>query len=334
MLRNLDKYKPSEKDGEYGGNSCVKEGLNIDGQNWLIKYPKNASYLARHAEMQYTNDTVSEYLGSQIYKILGYPVHETFLGERNGKIVVACRDFLNDNERLVEIRQLKNSANNEMLDLLERDFSSTSSSRIVNFEEVRLHLDHNKNIKDVPGIKERFYDQIVIDAFINNSDRNNGNWGIIRSKGTPDRLAPIFDNGGAFNGKTPDSRLEKMIDTPVLAKSAVDIVSIFGTEEDRFKVKDLLNLDIPELRMAIIKSVPLIQEHMQEIYNLIDSVDERACSDIRKNFYKQSLTVRYNEILVPAYEHAVSIEYPDQAIENEMGEENQETDGFSQDDED
>jgi len=36
---------------------------------------------------------LSEFLGSHIYAILGYPVHETLLGYRKGKIVVACKDF-------------------------------------------------------------------------------------------------------------------------------------------------------------------------------------------------------------------------------------------------
>ena len=39
------------------------------------------------------------------------------------------------------------------------------------------------------------------DIFINNNDRNNGNWGILRNKDGVDRLAPIFDNGGSFQTK-------------------------------------------------------------------------------------------------------------------------------------
>ena len=42
---------------------------------------------------------LSEYLGSHIYSILGYPAHETILGVRDGLLVVACKDFCEEDER-------------------------------------------------------------------------------------------------------------------------------------------------------------------------------------------------------------------------------------------
>ena len=50
--------------------------------------------------LSYVTSPLSEYIGSQIYKILGYEVHETILvvcfdGKRE-KIVCACKDFIND----------------------------------------------------------------------------------------------------------------------------------------------------------------------------------------------------------------------------------------------
>ena len=50
--------------------------------------------------LSYTNSPISEYLGSHIYKILGFDVHDTILGYANGKNVVACKDFLNRNESI------------------------------------------------------------------------------------------------------------------------------------------------------------------------------------------------------------------------------------------
>lgn len=304
MIRNLDSCEYSKKDGEYGGMSGFKEGLIIDGENWLIKYPKNAQYLKRNDGMNYTTDPVSEYIGSQIYGILGYPVHETFLGERKGKIVVACKDFLKKDERLVEIRTLKNSANNEMMEVLEKEFVSTGSSHIVNFNEMLLHLDYNKNLCAIEGVKERFYDQIVIDAFINNSDRNNGNWGIIRADDRPDRLSPVFDNGGSFNGKTPDIRLEKMLKNKIVEGSVLNSISVYG-EEKNYLNRDLINFDIKELKESIVKNVPLIQQHSNEIFQMIDAIDERACSQIRKEFYKVSLSLKMELILQPVYSKIV-----------------------------
>jgi len=44
-------------------------------------------------QISYTTSPLSEYLGSKIYEALGIPVHETVLGIRKNKVVVACRDF-------------------------------------------------------------------------------------------------------------------------------------------------------------------------------------------------------------------------------------------------
>lgn len=54
----------------------------------------------------YTASPLSEYIGSQIYQSLGIPVHETMLGIRDNKLVVACKDF-DPLHRLVEYGQIK-----------------------------------------------------------------------------------------------------------------------------------------------------------------------------------------------------------------------------------
>ena len=306
MILNVDDAPYSYKHGSYGGASGTKDGLIINGADWLVKYPKNAEYLNRHEEMSYTMDPVSEYLGSHVYEILGIPVHETMLVERRGKIAVACKDFENilEGEKLLEFRTLKNAANNDMTEELERRFSSTGSNRIANFEETLLHLKYNGTINTIEGIKERFFDMIVIDAFINNGDRNNGNWGILRTR-NGDSLAPVYDNGGSFNGKTPDSRLKRMLENEsVMKESGLSGVSAFG-DEHNFLAKDLMAKDIDDLQISLVKLTPLIDAHMQDFYELIDSVDDIACSPVRKDFYKQSLAARLDCILSPAYERAV-----------------------------
>lgn len=311
-ILNVDNVPYSEKNGTYGGASGFKDGLIIDGQDWLVKYPKNASYLSRHEEMSYTYDPVSEYLGSHIYELLGYSVHETMLVERRNKIAVACRDFVDDaaRERLLEIRTIKNAAgNNEQLaTILERDFNNTGSTHVVDFEELTLHLELNEILTNVDGLKELFYDMLVVDIFINNTDRNDGNWGIIRSPGHPDRPAPVFDNGGSFNGKTPDSRLERMMKSENTMKDSImNGITAFGKEGKSFLSRDVIKMDIPELRQAIVKNVPKIKENMENICHLIDELPDDVCSPVRKEFYKQSLAIRLELILEPEYEKILNI---------------------------
>lgn len=302
-IMNVDDMTFSIKHGTYGGKSCLKDGLVIEGKNWLIKYPKNANVLQNHAEMLYTNDTVSEFLGSHVYQLLGYPVHETMLVERRGKIAVACRDFVDfaKSEQLIEIRTLKNSANSKLAEILERDFSSTGSIRVVELDEILLHLKENELLNRVPGIVERFWDMVVVDAFINNNDRNNGNWGILRNSQGEDRLAPIFDNGGSFNGKTPDSRLERLFNSGNVKSSSLNGISIFGKDDVNYTCRQLLDLDNQDLKSAVVRNYKKIRDAMPQILDLIDNLPDIACSTIRKEFYKESLTTRLEFLLYPTY---------------------------------
>ena len=96
----------------------------------MVKYPKSTK-LMNVDGMSYTTSPLSEYIGSQIYKILGYDVHETIQGQRNNKIVVACKDFCKSAGDLREIRTLKNIYNEQLEQLLEIEHEETGSSHVV-----------------------------------------------------------------------------------------------------------------------------------------------------------------------------------------------------------
>ena len=82
----------------------------------------------------------------------------------------------------------------ELAEQLETSLSSTSDSHLVEIESILIHLTHNPILKKVPEIRQRFWEQILVDVLINNNDRNSGNWGVLYENGTY-RLAPVFDNG-------------------------------------------------------------------------------------------------------------------------------------------
>lgn len=100
--------------------------------------------------------------------------------------------------------------------MLEHTFSSTGSDHYVELEELLLHLNYNQILNQIDGIKERFREQAAIDIFINNNDRNNGNWGILRDAAGNDRLAPVFDNCGSFQTKLSETKIDKLLQNPQL----------------------------------------------------------------------------------------------------------------------
>ena len=99
--------------GSYGGQAGLKDGILYEGENYLLKYPKSTKSMDVEG-LSYTTSPLSEYIGSHVYEILGYDVHKTLLGEKNGKVVVACKDFCIGPEHLLEVRTIKNQANKEL----------------------------------------------------------------------------------------------------------------------------------------------------------------------------------------------------------------------------
>lgn len=301
-IHDFEKCELSDRNGTYGGMAGLKEGVLIDNEYWLIKYPKNVKSVST-IDVSYTTSSLSEFLGSNIYHILGYDVHKTFLGLRNGKLVVACKDFCRQPGALREIRTLKNVYNKDLEYALNTSLHSTDSNHLVDLHEILLHLEYNPILNSVPGIKERFWDCVIIDGLINNNDRNNGNWGVLYEDGSY-HLAPIFGNGGSFNDKVSDSRLDYLLtDSTKLLNSVLNTTTIYGVNGKKVTYRDILKLDYPDLRNSLKKLVPLIGARLSDIQDLIYSVPQEyngltVCSGTRKEFYYSSIEERYNRILL------------------------------------
>ena len=305
----------SDRNGTYGGNSGDKEGVLIGDQYFLIKYPRSTVDLNNTGSLSYTSAPLSEYIGSHIYEILGFDVHETALGIRNGKIVVACEDICDDTHRLIEFRQLKNTYNNELSKALDMTLHSTSKDHFTNLDEVRLHLQYNPEIRNIDGLQNRFWDCIVVDGLINNNDRNNGNWGILRSK-TESLLAPVYDNGSSFSPNIPESRLQNKLNNQKLleegALNGVTAFSLDGVHNAQFR--KLLLADIPELNEAVKRVVPVIVSKINECQSLIANIPERCggyevISPVRKQVYMEELQIRVDKLLEPTLQHILQEEH-------------------------
>lgn len=303
----------SYKNGSYGGAAGSKDGIVINGEEWMIKYPKSLSQMEGE-NASYSTAPLSEFLGSHIYSILGYDVHDTMLGIRNNKLVVACKDFATDRKMLLEIRTIKNHVNSELFDIAEKRGLGSSETHIVDLNELMLHLDKNPILANIEGIKQRFFEQAIIDVFINNNDRNNGNWGIIREKGKNDRLAPIFDNGGSFSTKMSEKKILKMTYSHEIKNNVLNVLTAYGENEHKFNAKKFFSKVEGDacFQNAIVRVTENIKAHMDDILSLLDSIPEHVedknkrvyevCSGIRKNFYKYQLKTRFENLLMPECE--------------------------------
>ncbi len=306
MIVDLSKAEYSDRAGTYGGNAGNKDGILYNGEYWLVKYPKSTKGM-QVGEISYTTAPLSEYIGSQIYGMLGYEVHETMLGIRRNKLVVACKDFCESEGSLREIRTVKNFANEELSEMLEMRISSTDSTNLIDIDEILLHLEYNEILKKVPGLRERFFDCIVVDVLINNNDRNNGNWGVLYQNGNYS-VAPVFDNGAAFSTKLSDLEIEEAMKDPERAKErSVNTVTVFKRNEKILTAKRVLDLELDEIKQALEKNIPLVKQNMDRIVKMIYEIPEKygeisVCSKARKEFYILGIQSRLEQLLIPALE--------------------------------
>lgn len=75
--------------------------------------------------------------------------------------------------------------------------------------------------------------------------------------------------------------------------------------------KKILKLDNNDLKQALYEVVPVINEKLNDIIDMIDDIPEKynnmmIISSDRREYYKESIEVRFNELLYPAYENIKS----------------------------
>ena len=93
-IEEINYYKGSEK----------KKTLLYKGKKYLVKFPDPIREKGKN--ISYINNAYSEYVGSNIFRIVGFKVQNTILGKYkyngNDKIVCACEDFTDEENELYE----------------------------------------------------------------------------------------------------------------------------------------------------------------------------------------------------------------------------------------
>lgn len=303
---DFSKCEYSDRHGSYGGAAGDKDGILYNGEYWIIKYSKSSKFFRGDLGINYTMSPLSEYLGSHVYGILGYDVHETQLGIRNNKLVVGCKDFCKTRGSLLEYRTIRNAANRELADKLEEIACNCVDNEHVSLEEVTLHLEYNPILKRVPKVKERFWDSVVIDMLIDNNDRNNGNWGILFNEDTKTySLAPIYDNGNSFFSKMSDEKIKVTLEQNDLNLFLGNRTS-YTYKGHAVVTKKMTLLENKDLQSAILRVTPKVITKLAEIEEFFNNVPCSyegipICTEERKRFYLKGIKVRVNELLLPRY---------------------------------
>ena len=191
------------KNKTYAGANGSKICVVYKDESYMLKFPPAPS---KNKQMSYTNGCISEYIGCKIFESVGIPVQETLLGTyiKNGKekIVVACKDFTSNGIILQDFASLKNSIVDS-----EHNGYGTELSDIIHAIEEQTAINPYE-------LKEWFWDMFIVDAFIGNWDRHNGNWGFLYNTVTEEiKLAPIYDCGSCLFPQADEEIMQKVINS-------------------------------------------------------------------------------------------------------------------------
>ncbi len=142
----------------------------------------------------------------------------------------------------------------------------------------------------------------IIDAFIGNTDRHNGNWAILSKDGEFSRISPVYDCGSSLLPMISDDELG-IINLRVESANVVSV--IYGDDGKRINYenffKQIENMDV---RNALIRNIGKI--NLEKINDIVEETP--YISTERKAFYEELLEDRYNKILIPALEKIYPIE--------------------------
>ena len=274
----LNNYRGSEK----------KKTLIYNNKKYLVKFPDPIR--EKNKNISYINNAFSEYIGSNIFKIVGFEVQNTMLGTYNyngkEKIVCACEDFTDENHILYEFENIALSVNPD----------KKIETELEDIIEVINVITKTMKVKE---LKEKFWDMFIIDTLIGNKDRDNGNWGIMLNKITNiSEFAPIYDCGSCLNATLSDSEIENLSETEIknLAINTYSCIKENGKKINAMSyIKSLKNNDCNNAISRVFDKINLSK--IEEFINNVEGI-----TNIRKEFYKKIIKLRYN-ILEQVYKN-------------------------------
>lgn len=268
----------------YGGSEKKKK-IVYENKIYLLKFPDPIR--DKGNTLSYMNNQFSEYIGCHIMESLGISVQRTIMGiyDENfkKKIVVACEDFTDSDNELVEFTKLANSVTR-----IDNKFK-------CNIEDVYSVIDNTKIIKNKEEIIRSFWDMFVADALIGNPDRHLDNWGLLYNIKTNSYIfSPIYDCGSCLHALFSNEKKEKILANKIEMKNvAYNIKSAYSMNHRRIFYSEIFKNPPRDLKDAILRIAPRID--MGKINAIIDSVP--AISNVDKQFFKESIKIRKELII-------------------------------------
>ena len=285
-MKTIDFSKMPRRNKTYAGANGNKISVIYNDAQYMLKFP---SFARQNPDMSYSNSCFSEYLGCQIYEMIGIPVQKTLLGtysvKNKEKIVVACEDFTRPGIVLQDFASLKN----QMIDSERNGYGTELSDILLTFDE--------QTAIDRDAISTRFWDMFIVDALIGNWDRHNGNWGFLYdAENDTMELAPVYDCGSSLYPQADETIMKAVLSNKAeldyrVFEIPTSAIFLNGEKIKYFDfISSLQNKDCNDALKRIVSKV-----NLREIEMLIDRTP--FLNDLQREFYKTMLAERKKRIL-------------------------------------
>ena len=172
-----------------------------------------------------------------------------------------------------------------------------NSLNVTTREKDILETIEKQTAVDPKELKEHFWNMFVIDAFIGNWDRHNGNWGFLYNQGTDHiEIAPIYDCGSSLYPQIDDELIKKVMSSKSEMNARVydmptSAILIDGKRANYYKL--ITFKEYKDCTEAVRRITPRID--LEKINALIDEVEQ--LSNLQKEFLKKTLKMRKELIL-------------------------------------
>lgn len=282
MIIAID-FSEYEINRKYYGGSERKEGIEIEGEDYMIKYQKQTAFGKR-------NNHLSEFIGSHIFELCRFHAHKTYLGYRDGEQVVACKDFNVEGKQFVPFNDVGESTLDQDKETYQYDY-----------EDIMQMLRDNSKLTDVQETISMFWQIYIMDALLGNFDRHGANWGFIKENNRY-TLAPVFDNGSCLFPNLVDEAemleiMESVEETDKrIYKFPTSQVKLNGKKSSYFEV--INSLQFEECNAAL-KNV-MMRLDMEKVLQLLDETP--LITEVQRSFYKHMIVARYEKILKASFE--------------------------------
>lgn len=307
-----------DKTAHYGG-SDKKRGIIMNNKRYMLKLSDQISEEKRNGlNSSYSNSCFSEYIGCHILETMGFDVQKTLLGtidltSSKGNIktypTVACENFVPDTHELVEFK---------FIESVLLDYKPPKVPKITDIYQIMSNENEYFSKKFGEQALEKYWDLFIADAFLGNFDRYANNWGYLVEKTTGEiSFAPIYDCGSCLYPQMSDDAIPSILNSFEEKQMRIDKFSTAALEledgnKDSYR-KYIASFSNPDCTKALMRIAPKI--NMEDIFSIIENTP--GISEIRKEFYKTMLNLRYQQIILEPYKRQLDKKINEHETERE-----------------